>query len=33
MDGEIIDIQASTLSLDDLQIGKSVEVSLHRADA
>jgi hypothetical protein len=32
-DGEIIDIQASTLSLDDLQIGENVEVSLHRAGA
>jgi hypothetical protein len=32
-DGEIIDIQASTLSLDDLQIGENVEVTLHRAGA
>jgi hypothetical protein len=32
-DGEIIDIQAPTLSLDDLQIGESVEVTLQHAGA
>jgi hypothetical protein len=32
-DGEIIDIETSALSLDDLRVGENVEITLRRADA
>jgi hypothetical protein len=32
-DGEIIDIQASALPLDDLQIGENIEITLQHAGA